>query len=96
MARTSARRAGRDSQPPPAADICPAALLHLAGVGRPWPTVLPVRRSGVWGGKPLEPTLVVEVLADTAHQHRRWRHVVRCVRRRLDLTGVDLYRGLGI
>jgi hypothetical protein len=59
-------------------------------------TVLPVGRSGVWGDKPLEPTLVVEVLADTAHQHRHWRHVVRYVRCRSELKGVDLHLGLGI
>jgi ATP-dependent DNA ligase len=56
----------------------------------PWPTVIPGGRSGVWGGEPLEvtlvdPTLVVEVLADSGQQHGHWRHVVRYVRVRPEL-----------
>jgi hypothetical protein len=44
-------------------------------------TVIPAGRSGVWGGEPpevalVEPSLVVEVLADTAQQHGHWHHVV--------------------
>jgi hypothetical protein len=38
-------------------------------------------------------TLVVEVLADTAQQHGHWRHVVRYVRPRPDLTGAELDPG---
>jgi ATP-dependent DNA ligase len=71
-----------------------AALLRVPTSQHPWPTVLPAGRSGVWGEGPLEvtlvdPTLVVEVLADTAHQHGHWRHVVRYLRPRPDLTEQD-------
>jgi hypothetical protein len=59
------------------------------------PTVIPAGRSGVWGGEPLEvtlvdPSLVVEVLADTAQERGHWRHVVRYIRARPDLTAAEL------
>jgi ATP-dependent DNA ligase len=62
-----------------------AAFLQPPSGPHPWPTVIPADRSGVWGGEPLEitlvaPILVVEVLADTAQEHGRWRHVLRCIR----------------
>jgi hypothetical protein len=41
----------------------------------------------------VEPALVVEVLADTAQQHGHWRHVVRYVRPRPDLTAAELDSG---
>ena len=52
--------------------------------------MIPAGRSGVWGGEPLdvtlvEPSLVVEVLADTAQERGHWRHVVRYVRVRPEL-----------
>jgi ATP-dependent DNA ligase len=67
-----------------------AAFLQPPAGPHPWPTVIPAGRSGVWGGEPLEvtlaePTLVIEILGDTAQQHGHWRHVVRYVRVRPDL-----------
>ena len=75
-----------------------ATFLRPPRAPHPWPTVIPGGRSGVWGGDPLEvtlvePTLVVEVLADTAQQHGHWRHVVRYIRPRPDLTAAELDPG---
>jgi ATP-dependent DNA ligase len=72
-----------------------AALVRSPTEPHPWPTVLPAGRSGVWGGEPTEitlvdPTLVVEVLADTAQTHGHCRHVVRYLRARPDLTAAEL------
>ena len=46
-----------------------AAFLRPPTGPHPWPTVMPGGGSGVWGGEPIEvtlvePSLVVEVLAD--------------------------------
>lgn len=38
----------------------------------------------------MEPTLVVEIEVDTAYEHHRWRHRVRYLRPRLDLTARDV------
>jgi ATP-dependent DNA ligase len=72
-----------------------AAFLRPPTEPHPWPTVLPAGRSGIWGGEPIQvtlvdPTLVVEVLADTAQAHGHWRHVVRYLRARPDLTAAEL------
>ena len=57
----------------------------------PWPTEIGSGRLGHWGGGPtavtrVEPTLVVEVSADTAVEQGRWRHLTRFVRTRPDLS----------
>jgi hypothetical protein len=49
---------------------------------------------GHWGGDKIavvrvEPNVVVEVAADTAFEHGRWRHVTSFVRPRPDLTPTD-------
>jgi ATP-dependent DNA ligase len=72
-----------------------AAFLRPPIGSHPWPTVLPAGGGGVWGGEPIEvtlvdPTLVVEVLADTAQAHGHWRHVVRYLRARPDLSAAEL------
>ena len=72
-----------------------AALLQPPTGPHPWPTLIPAGRSGVWGGEPLEvalvdPTLIVEVLADTAQERGHWRHVVRYIRARPDLTASEI------
>ncbi|MEU4477558.1 ATP-dependent DNA ligase [Micromonospora sp. NPDC023966] len=76
---------------------------ELAGLLRPttapehpWPQPLP----GGWTGQlnpapplpytPVRQDLVVEVEADTAYEHGRWRHRVRHLRPRLDLAPDDL------
>ncbi|MEU5526261.1 ATP-dependent DNA ligase [Micromonospora chersina] len=74
-----------------------AGLLRPAAAqGHPWPEPLP----GGWTGQlnpapplpytPVRHDLVVEVEADTAYEHGRWRHRVRHLRPRLDLAAGDL------
>ena len=64
--------------------------------GHPWPPVLPAGRTGVFRGDKelpvtlVEPTLVVEVLADAAYEYGRWRHLTRYLRPRLDLSPADV------
>jgi ATP-dependent DNA ligase len=59
----------------------------VGGVDHPWPAEISTGRWG--GGKQLihrvEPTVVVEVVADRSTDHGRWRHVTRYVRVRTDL-----------
>ena len=62
------------------------------GFPTPWPRPLPATWTGQLDGAqpveytPVEPTLVVEIEVDTAYEHHRWRHRVRYLRPRLDLT----------
>lgn len=65
-------------------------LLVAASGGHPWPEEMPASWLGRWGGPVhrvwrVNPTLVVEVSADTAFEYGRWRHLVRFVRTRQDL-----------
>lgn len=64
----------------------------------PWPAEIPAGRIGHWGGGMqvvhlVEPTLVVEVSADRAFDHGRWRHLTRYVRARPDLEPTSIERG---
>ncbi len=62
----------------------------------PWPRPLPA----AWTGQldrpkplpysPVLPTIVAEIDVDTAYEHHRWRHHVRYLRPRLDLTPADV------
>jgi ATP-dependent DNA ligase len=72
-------------------------LLSPARPAHPWPPLLPPG----WAGSPygqrdpitylqVEPDLVVEVLADVAIEHGRWRHTVRFVRHRAELHPMHL------
>lgn len=72
-------------------------LLRPAGTDHPWPQPLPPG----WAGSPYamrepiaylraEPDLVVEVLADVAVDHGRWRHGVRYIRSRAELHPTQL------
>jgi ATP-dependent DNA ligase len=70
------------------------AVLRPAKHGHPWPDEITSQR---WGGrdskKPLtkvQPTVVVEVLADAAMQVGQWRHGLRYVRLRADLQPEDV------
>lgn len=62
----------------------------------PWPRPLPATWTGQLDGAqpleytPVEPTLVVEIEVDTAYEHHRWRHRVRYLRTRLDLSVADV------
>ena len=58
----------------------------------PWPAALDTRHLGQFSVEPVPitrvaPTLVVEVEADTAFEHGRWRHLTRFRRVRWDLCG---------
>lgn len=75
-----------------------ADLLHKAGSEHPWgPTLAPA-----WGRQErihysrVRLELVVEVQPDTAVTSRRWRHVVRYIRPRPDLTVADVPTGLDV
>jgi len=71
-----------------------APLLVAAGDDHPWPEVIGGGHIGYWGGRDVavtrvEPDLVVEVAADSAFEHGRWRHVTRFIRPRPDLQPAD-------
>ena len=58
----------------------------------PWPRALSTRQLGRFSREPVAitrvtPTVVVEVEADTAFEHGRWRHLTRYRRVRPDLSG---------
>ncbi|NHC22199.1 ATP-dependent DNA ligase [Nocardioides sp. IC4_145] len=57
----------------------------------PWPAELSTRQLGRFSREPVAitrvtPTVIVEVEADTAFEHGRWRHLTRYCRLRLDLS----------
>lgn len=69
-------------------------VLKAGRRNHPWPDEISSQR---WGGrdskKPLvkvQPTVVAEVLADAAMQAGQWRHGLRYVRHRPDLTPDDV------
>jgi ATP-dependent DNA ligase len=68
-----------------------AVAQHLAAADdeHPWPERMPSRWVGDWASgevrlRRVQPTLVVEVSADTAFEYGRWRHQVRYMRIRPD------------
>jgi ATP-dependent DNA ligase len=70
------------------------APLLVATDDHPWPEVIGGGYIGHWGGDKIavvrvKPDVVVEVAADTAFEHGRWRHVTSYVRARPDLTPAD-------
>jgi hypothetical protein len=78
-----------------------AGTLTRAGFGRqrpthPWPQPLPASWTGQWGEAqpvaytPVEPTVVAEISVDTALERGRYRHPVRYVRPRSDLSPYDV------
>jgi ATP-dependent DNA ligase len=71
-----------------------APLLVEGGDEHPWPTTIGGGYIGFWGGDDVDvvrvrPEVVVEVAADTAFEHGRWRHVTSFVRARPDLTPAE-------
>ncbi len=66
------------------------------GVDHPWPRPLPASWSGRFDRpQPLPytqvvPSIVAEIEVNTAYEHHRWRHPVRYVRPRLDLSVYDV------
>ncbi|MCW3819597.1 hypothetical protein ONA91_34690 [Micromonospora sp. DR5-3] len=65
-------------------------------VGHPWPQPLPASWSGQLDRpEPLryaqvQAAVVAEIKVDTAYEHYRWRHHVRYIRPRLDLSVYDV------
>ena len=74
---------------------------HRAAVVHPWPQPLPASWSGrLDRPEPLryvqvDPTVVVEIDADVAFEHQRWRHRVRYARTRPELSVYDVPLLLG-
>ena len=67
------------------------AAVLVGADDHPWPLELSSRQLGRFSGEPVavtrvEPTVVVEVEADTAFEHGRWRHLTRYRRLRPDLS----------
>jgi ATP-dependent DNA ligase len=79
--------------PPQQRQVAP--LLRTART-HPWPPELPPGRTGSFSRGPrlpvtlVEPTLIVEIYADSAFEHGRWRHLTRFARVRPDLVPSDL------
>lgn len=73
-----------------------AAFLEPMTDQHPWPEEIPAGRIGVWAGKRrlpvtrVDPTLVVEVEADTAYEYGHFRHLARYGRARPDLLPDEL------
>ena len=71
-----------------------APLLVEAGDDHPWPSTLGGGHVGYWGRHDVAvvrvvPDVVVEIAADNAFEHGRWRHVAAFVRVRPDLTPAE-------
>lgn len=67
------------------------AAVLVGADDHPWPVELTTRQLGRFSHEPVaitrvEPTVIVEVEADTAFEHGRWRHLTRYRRVRLDLA----------
>ena len=67
------------------------AAVLVGADDHPWPAELSTRQLGRFSREPVaitrvEPTVIVEVEADTAFEHGRWRHLTRYRRLRLDLS----------
>lgn len=71
-----------------------SALLVPAGAQHPWPDAVGASHFGAGREKvalvKVQPQVVLEVLADAALHHGGWRHPLRYVRPRLDMTAADL------
>lgn len=87
------------------ADLTPAQAAQLAPLLRevdehPWPASITAHRWARRGDRVrltrVDPNVALEVSADAARQGRQWRHPLRFVRPRLDLTPNDVPRIPGI
>ena len=71
-----------------------AGVLTAARADHPWPDSIAANLFGSGRDRVtltrVEPVVVVEVAADTARQHGVWRHALRVLRLRADLTVADL------
>jgi ATP-dependent DNA ligase len=74
----------------------PVAQRRGAPVQHPWPQPLPASWSGQWERREpvryvqVEPEIVAEILVDTAFEHSRFRHRVKYVRPRGDMSIYDV------
>ena len=89
--------AGSTSPLSPRQRTAVAPLLRPPAGMHPWPTEMPAGRLGHYGRDRItvqlvDPALVVEVSADNAYEHGRWRHLTRFVRVRPDLTPDEITR----
>ena len=89
------RVAGRTSNIPRGMRADVGAVLEAPTRIHPWPTTISSSRFGQLPPKPVEynpvhPAVVVEVDADVAFEHGRWRHPTALRRLRLDLAAEDL------
>jgi hypothetical protein len=89
------RVAGRTSNLPRGMRAEVGAVLEAAARIHPWPTTISSSRFGQLPPHPVEynpvhPAVVVEVDADVAFEHGRWRHPTALRRLRLDLAVEDL------
>ena len=88
------RMVGRSSALTAAQSRSLAGVVRAAGDGHPWPDTMAANRFGGADRRValtrVEPTVVVEVDADTALQDGVWWHALRYRRQRLDLTVRDL------
>lgn len=94
-ARDRLRIVGRSVSLPKQVSGQLGGLLRPARGSHPWPTEIPSGRLGLPGGAPVtytpvQPELVVEIDTDQSVEAGRYRHAVRVVRLRLDLTAADL------
>jgi ATP-dependent DNA ligase len=67
------------------------AAVLVGADDHPWPLELSTRQLGRFSREPVaitrvEPTVIVEVEADTAFEHGRWQHLTRYRRLRLDIS----------
>ena len=76
--------------------VLPGVVWRGGGAAHPWPQPMPAGWIGLFGNRqpvdytPLDPAIVVEVLADTATEHGRHRHTVRFIRLRPDLAAAEV------
>ncbi len=88
------RMVGRSASLTRAQSHAVAAVLTAATEEHPWPDTMAATRFGSGRDRlvltRVEPVVVVEVAADAARQHGVWRHSLRVIRLRSDLTMDDL------
>ncbi len=88
---TGTLRVAGATHPLSAQESAELAAVLVGSDDHPWPAELSTRQLGRFSREPVAitrvaPTVVVEVEADTAFEHGRWRHLTRYRRLRLDLS----------
>ena len=88
------RMVGRSTSLTRAQSLAVAAVLTAVTEDHPWPDTMAATRFGSGRDRVVltrvEPVVVVEVAADNARQHGVWRHSLRVIRLRSDLTVADV------